>query len=110
MSNITLPLPDRLQQFAELQARAKGFAGAADYIVSLVAREERKRGDMEQLETALKEGLDSGAAIDVNDHYWERKRHQLLARHRGREGQLQQPTGGSTTAAATAARTTGGNP
>jgi len=84
MSNINLSLPDRLQQFADAQARATGLASAAEYIVSLVAREQRKSADMEQLESSLQQGLE-GAAIDVNDHYWERKRQSLLATHRARE-------------------------
>ena len=91
MGNLNLALPDRLQQFADAQARANGLSGAAEYVVSLLSREQRKRADLDQIEAALKQGLDSGAMFEVNDHFWERKRHELLARHRAREAQPGQP-------------------
>jgi hypothetical protein len=98
MANLNLTLPDWLQQFAEAQARANGVGGAAEYVVSLLAREQRKRADLDQIEAALKQGLDSGAMIELNDHFWERKRHELLARHRAREAQGGQSSSNSAAA------------
>jgi hypothetical protein len=91
-----LPLPDRLQKFAEAQARALGLASAAEYVLSLVAREQRKRADMDQLEASLQQGVASGGMLDVNDQYWDRKRQDLLARHRARDAQA---SGSSSTTA-----------
>jgi hypothetical protein len=99
MGNLNLTLPDRLQQFAEAQARANGLGSAADYVLSLLSREQRKRVDLEQIEAALKQGVDSGAMFEVNDHFWERKRHELLARHRAREAQIGQSGSSSATGA-----------
>ena len=40
----------------------------------------------ERLEALLLEGLNSGAPVEVTAEYWERKRVDLVARHRKRDG------------------------
>ena len=82
MSTINLQLNDRLRQFAESQAALRGFASTSEFVESLIAREERKWADIEQLESELKRGVESGQGIEVNDHFWEQKRSSLLAKHR----------------------------
>ena len=74
MSSLNIDLSDRLKAFAERQARANQLPGASAYIESLLAREE--------LELALMEGIVSGEAILADDAWRDRRRQELIQRHR----------------------------
>ena len=74
MTRVNVDLPDRLKAFAEKQARANRLAGAGEYIERLLAREE--------LELALLEGISGGEAIDADDEWRDRRRQELIDRHR----------------------------
>lgn len=55
------------------------IARAGDDLFAFLDSEER-------LEALLLEGLNSGAPVEVTAEYWERKRVDLVARHRKRDG------------------------
>ena len=74
MSSLNIDLSDRLKAFAERQARANQLPGASAYIESLLVREE--------LELALMEGIASGEAILADDAWRDRRRQELIQRHR----------------------------
>ena len=82
MSTMTLQLNDRLKSFCESQAAQGGFGSAGAYVEALLSREERKVADIRELEAELRQGLSSGSEIEVNEHFWENKRAELLAKHR----------------------------
>jgi antitoxin ParD1/3/4 len=82
MITLNLQLPDGLAQFARAQAEAEGLAGPENYVEALLAREQRKREDIQQLDGELQQGLSSGSPAEVNDAFWEHKRHDLLKRFR----------------------------
>jgi antitoxin ParD1/3/4 len=58
-----------------------GFSTPSEYIRSLV-REDQKRRAEEKLAALLLEGLNSGAPIEITPAYWEKKRTQLIERHK----------------------------
>lgn len=82
MSTLNLQLPDRLAQFVQAQAQAEGLASPEQYVEALLSREQRKRADIAQLDAELEQGLASGSAAEINAHFWESKRHELLKRFR----------------------------
>lgn len=70
-----------MKEFVENQVQENGFSTPSEYIRSLV-REDQKRRAEEKLEALLLEGLNSGSPIEVTPEFLERKRAQVLERHR----------------------------
>lgn len=84
MTSMNVSLPEALRLF--VCERAKGrFGSASEYVRELI-REDQRRAAQERLEAMLLEGLDSGEPIELTAEYWERKRRELLARHRPKAG------------------------
>lgn len=81
METMTISLPETLKQFIEAQVAEGGYGTASEYLQALV-REDQQRKAQEKLEALLLEGLDSGPGIEATPEYWERKRAELLERHR----------------------------
>jgi antitoxin ParD1/3/4 len=85
MSSLNISLPLSMKEFVENQVQESGFSTPSEYIRSLV-REDQKRRAEEKLETLLLEGLDSGAPIEITPEYWEKKRIQIIKRHKKKTG------------------------
>ena len=49
-------------------------------------RQDQKRRAQEKLEALLLEGINSGKPIEITPEYWEKKRQQLVRRHRQAKG------------------------
>ena len=82
MTSMNVSLPEGLRLF--VSERAKGrFGSASEYVRELI-REDQRRAAQEKLEAKLLEGLESGESLEVTPEYWERKRRELLQRHRPR--------------------------
>lgn len=77
--NISLPRPQR--EFVEAEAARSGCTTASEYVRRLI-HEAQKRAAQEELERKLLQGLDSGDPIEITPEYWERKRRELVERHR----------------------------
>ena len=80
MTTMNVSLPESLRTFAEERARTR-YSSASEYIRDLIRRDQ-KEAAKERLEELLIEGLESGEPIVVTEDYWEKKRHELAARHR----------------------------
>lgn len=83
MTSLNISLPQTMKDFVEGQVDTSGFSTPSEYIRSLI-REDQKRRAAEKLEALLLEGLNSGEPIDIAPEYWERKRTQLIERHRSK--------------------------
>ena len=85
MTSLNISLPKSMKDFVEGQVESAGFSTPSEYIRALI-RDDQKRRTEEKLETLLLEGLNSGEAIEITPEYWERKRTQLIERHRRKTG------------------------
>ncbi len=78
MSTIPVELPDELHRFIEAKVQRGQFTSANEYIVALVDAARRKRSE---IEAALIEGLDSGAAEEWTSQEWADIRQRVIRRH-----------------------------
>ena len=85
MASLNISLPQSLKEFVEAQVQRSGFSTPSEYIRNLV-RDDQKRRAEEKLETLLLEGLNSGEPIEITPEYWEKKRTQLIGRHKKKTG------------------------
>ena len=84
MTSMNVSLPEALRLFVCERAKER-FGSASEYVRELI-REDQRRAAQERLEAMLLEGLGSGEPIELSAEYWERKRRELLARHRPKAG------------------------
>lgn len=78
MSTIPVELPDELYRFVEAKVQRGQFTSVNEYIVALVDAARSKRSE---IEAALIEGLDSGAAEEWTSHEWADIRQRVIRRH-----------------------------
>lgn len=60
---------------------AGGYSTPSEYLRELLRKDQKQRAE-EKLEALLLEGLNSGEPIEITPEYWERKRAQLVERHK----------------------------
>lgn len=75
----TISLPDETIEFAQAEARRKGFDSVDAYVAS-VLREERLREARKRLDAKLREAIESGPGEPVTPEFWEDIRREGLAR------------------------------
>jgi antitoxin ParD1/3/4 len=80
LADYATSLPRTLKDFVEKQTEESGYSTPSEYVRQLLREDQRRRAE-EKLETLLLEGLNSGAPIEVNREYWEKKRQGILERH-----------------------------
>ena len=73
-----------MTEFIEGQISEGGYNSASEYFRELV-RDDQKRKAQEKLEQLLIEGLESGHRITVTPEYMQKKKDELIARHKGRK-------------------------
>ena len=81
MTSLNISLPVTMKDFVERQVQENGFSTPSEYIRSLVRDDQKRRVD-EKFDELLLEGLKSGDGIEITPEYWEKKRAQLLERHK----------------------------
>lgn len=81
MTSLNISLPSSLKEYVENQVQQSGFSTPSEYIRTLV-RDDQKRRAEQKLEALLLEGLNSGEPIEITPEYWERKRTELIERHK----------------------------
>lgn len=84
MATMNISLPDQMKEFVEGQISEGGYNSASEYFRELV-RDDQKRKAQEKLEQLLLEGLESGKRITVTPEYVQKKKSELIARHKGRK-------------------------
>ena len=85
LTSLNISLPLSLKEYVETQVQESGFSTPSEYIRNLV-RDDQKRRAEAKLEALLLEGLNSGEPIEITPEYWEKKRAQLIERHRKKTG------------------------
>jgi antitoxin ParD1/3/4 len=81
---MNISLPDPMKDFVDHQVASGRYSSASEYVRELIRQDEKRRAE-EKLEALLLEGLNSGDPIEITSEYWERKRQQLIKRHRQRK-------------------------
>ncbi len=84
MTSLNISLPRSLKEFVEERVKEGGYSTPSEYVRELL-REDQKRRAEDKLEAQLLEGLNSGKPIEITPEYWEKKRQQLIERHRTKE-------------------------
>jgi antitoxin ParD1/3/4 len=74
---LNVALSEPMQAFIEEQIATGKYSSASEYIYYLV-EQEQERLAREQVEAMLLEGLESGAAIEVTDEWWQEKHDRLI--------------------------------
>ena len=74
-------MPKTLRKYIEGQVKSSGYSTPSEYVRTLI-REDQKRNALGRIEALLLEGLSSGAPVEVNPAYWEKKRIALIASRR----------------------------
>lgn len=85
MTSLNISLPGSLKEYVEKQVAEGGYSTPSEYLRELLRQDQKQRA-AEKLEALLLEGLDSGKPIEITPEYWERKRSQLIARHKKKTG------------------------
>jgi len=85
MTSLNISLPQFLKDYVEEQVAGSGYSTPSEYVRELL-RQDQKRHAQEKLEALLLEGINSGKPIEITPEYWEKKRQQLVRRHRQAKG------------------------
>jgi antitoxin ParD1/3/4 len=80
-----ISLPESLEAFVEQQVASGKYANAEQYLGALIEADQKQRA-RERIGGLIQEGLDSGAATDMNAQDWEHVRREGLARIRSDRG------------------------
>lgn len=80
MTSMNVSLPNTLRVYVQHRVETGGFGNVSEYIRDLIRRDREARVQ-DALTAAIREGLESGTPIPVDDQYFERKKAELLERH-----------------------------
>ena len=62
MATMNVSLPDMMKNWVEDQAQDGRYSNASDYVRHLIRQDQEKRAAIAVLQSAIDEGLDSGAS------------------------------------------------
>lgn len=66
MATMNVSLPDPMKHWVEAQARSGRYSNASDYVRDLIRRDQERAAQIAQLQAAITEGIESGAAEDFS--------------------------------------------
>ena len=81
MTSLNISLPRQLRDFVEERVKDGGYSTSSEYVRELLREDQHRRAE-EKIEILLLEGLNSGKPIQITPEYWEKKRQQLIKRHK----------------------------
>lgn len=84
MASLNISLPQSLKEYVEGQVASNGYSTPSEYVRELLRQDQKRRAE-EKLEAQLLEALHSGDPIEITPEYWERKRTQLIERHKKKQ-------------------------
>ncbi len=82
LTTMNVSLPRSQREFVEAEAARTGCTTTSEYVRRLI-HEARVRVEQDELERRLIEGLESGAAIEVDSRYFEEKKQRLRSKYGG---------------------------
>jgi Arc/MetJ-type ribon-helix-helix transcriptional regulator len=78
MTQLQITLPEAAGRFVEDQNASGRFQSPSEFIAQLI-EQERVRAAEAKLTELIREGMESGEGIDINDEYWDRFEEKLQA-------------------------------
>lgn len=78
MTTMNISLPDQLKQHIDHRVTSGGYSSSSEYIRELV-RKDQEQSAKQELAGLIREGLESGESIPVDDQYWKSKKAHLLS-------------------------------
>ena len=64
---MTIEISDSLRDWIEFQTQVGGHKDSADFVEKLLRKQQQAR---QRIDDALREGLNSGEPVEVDDAYW----------------------------------------
>ncbi len=62
MATMNVSLPDAMKDWVEAQARGGRYSNASDYVRDLVRRDQERARVIEELQTLISQGIESGVS------------------------------------------------
>ena len=62
MATMNVSLPDAMKDWVEAQARSGRYSNASDYVRDLVRRDQERARVIEELQTLISQGIESGVS------------------------------------------------
>jgi antitoxin ParD1/3/4 len=78
MTQLQISLPEEAKRFVEEQVASGRYQSPGDYLASLV-EQARVQAANEKLAELIREGMESGEAIEYSDEWWERRGEEIRA-------------------------------
>ncbi|MBD2150239.1 type II toxin-antitoxin system ParD family antitoxin [Pseudanabaena sp. FACHB-1277] len=75
--NVSVPIPQELETYIQLQIQSGGYNTVADYFLALLNQDRQKKEAQAKLANLLQEGLNSDPKI-VTPDYWQNLRLSFL--------------------------------
>jgi antitoxin ParD1/3/4 len=82
MTTMNISVPDEMKAFVEAEMAQEGYASASEYLRALIRDAQRRRAKRE-LETKLREALESGPATPMTREDWDSIEREALERLAG---------------------------
>jgi antitoxin ParD1/3/4 len=82
MTTMNISVPDEMKAFVEAEMAQEGYASASEYLRALIRDAQRRRAKRE-LETKLREALESGPASPMTREDWDSIEREALERLAG---------------------------
>lgn len=76
MTTMNISLPDHLREHVDQRVAAGDFGSSSEFIRDLI-RKDRDHVAEQELAALIREGLESGPSVVVDDDYWAGKRARL---------------------------------
>jgi Arc/MetJ-type ribon-helix-helix transcriptional regulator len=73
MKSLSISLPEAMVRFIEYKVKTKSLKSPSEYVQALI-NEARRREAGETLEKLVLEGLNSGAPVEVDAEFWNKRR------------------------------------
>jgi antitoxin ParD1/3/4 len=79
MYTIQILLPEAVREMIDRRMAEDGYRDLSEYFSELVRRDERRLAE-EQLDSLIREGFESGAPVEMDEAFWERKHAEIEGR------------------------------
>jgi antitoxin ParD1/3/4 len=86
MDTLRVTLPEAMKAFVDERVSEGRYKDASEYVCELIQADRRRKAE-EHLDALLLEGLESGASIEADAEFWERKKQGLVERASPKKGQ-----------------------
>jgi antitoxin ParD1/3/4 len=76
MTTMNVSLPDSLKRFVDQCVESGGYGSSSEYVRELIRQDQMRRAEWRLVEL-LREGLESGPAVEVDGGFWAERRAKL---------------------------------